>query len=360
MDARMNLQDLVGFLARIADDKGAAAANAYLGENLTDDQIKSVDWLAGMRCAFQYSALNEKRRLLSASAMLGDAGFYLPMEAMFELGFPRTEFIVNVDLSRGRLGDTLGQLASHLHAMHSLNLVLFVKSRMSSYRRIMLSKSHGFMNDLISVDLTPPIESYLRSVASNEVFDRTFLVAASPTVLQDLGSPDSLKIDFAHDVLVVHVRAGDALFKGALLLPPMSYYQTAILASKAKRVILVSEPANPQDPCVNPVPELIQSFCKLSNIDCIVQSSEEMEVDAATLFYAKRVVASNSSFSKWLPLYGDSCESLMIPDSPGGGDHWVQDECITYVDCWDGFDREKWKESLDYRLAWVSGDVQSE
>ena len=38
-----------GFLARIADDKGAAAANAYLGENLTDDQI-GVNWLAA-RCA---------------------------------------------------------------------------------------------------------------------------------------------------------------------------------------------------------------------------------------------------------------------------------------------------------------------
>ena len=119
----------------------------------------------------------------------------------------------------------------------------------------------------------------------------------------------------------------------------------------------MSEPVNSQDPCLNPVPELIQSFCKSSGIDCIVQSSDEMEVDAATLFYAKAVVASNSCFSKWLPLYGPSCELLTIPDSPGGGDHWVQDACITYVDCWDGFDKERWNESLDYRLAWVSGEV---
>ena len=57
--------------------------------------------------------------------------------------------------------------------------------------------------------------------------------------------------------------------------------------------------------------------------------------------------------------YGDSCVSLTIPDLPGGGDNWAQDECITYIDCWDGFDRMKWKESLDYRLAWVSGVVPS-
>ena len=86
----MSLQDLVGHLSRIADDKGAAAADAYLRAYLNEDQIKSSDWLAGMRCAFQYSALNERRRLLSATTMLGDAGFYLPMEAMFELGFPRS------------------------------------------------------------------------------------------------------------------------------------------------------------------------------------------------------------------------------------------------------------------------------
>ena len=108
---------------------------------------------------------------------------------------------------------------------------------------------------------------------------------------------------------------------------------------------------------MNPVPGLIQSYCESLNIDCTVQSSEQMEVDAATLFYAKRVVASNSSFSKWLPLYGNSCESLTIPGSPSGGEQWVQDDCITYVDCWNGFDPERWKESLDYRLAWVSGQV---
>ena len=84
---------------------------------------------------------------MSATTMLGDAGFYLPMEAMFELGFPRSEFIVNVDLPDGRLGDTLWQVAMILHAMHGLNLVLFLKSRMSSYRRVLLSKSCEFMND---------------------------------------------------------------------------------------------------------------------------------------------------------------------------------------------------------------------
>lgn len=353
----MNLQDLVGFLSRIADDKGAAAADEYIKNNLTDDQIKNVDWLAGMRCAFQYSALNERRRLLSAATMLGNAGFYLPMEAMFELGFPRSEFIVYVDLSDGRLGDSLFQLAKYLHAMQYLNLVLFVKSRMSSYRRVLLSKSCGFMQESVAVDLTPPVKSYLDSIAENEVFNKSFLRASSSLVLQNMRSLESLKVDVSSDVLVVHVRSGDALFLGALVLPPLTYYEQAISRSGLKRVVVVSEPANIQDPCVNPVPELIRLFCNASGIDCILQSSDEMEVDAATLFYAKRVVASNSSFSIWLPLYGDSCESLTIPDPPGGRDHWLKDECITYIDCWDGFDQENWITNLDYRLEWVSGNA---
>ena len=327
----MSLQDLVGFLSRMADDRGAAAADAYLRDNFTDDQIKDVDWLAGMRCAFQYSALNERRRLLSAATMLGDAGFYLPMEAMFQLGFPRSEFIVYVDLTDGRLGDSLLQLARYLHAMQSLNLVLFVKSRMSSYRRVMLSKSCGFMQETVSVDLTPPIKGYLDSIAENEVFNKSFLRDASSLILQNMRPLESLKLDVSSDVLVVHVRSGDALFLGALMLPPLKYYERAIMGSGLKRVVVVSEPANTQDPCANPVPELIRLFCDAYGIDCTLQSSDELEVDAATLFYAKRVVASNSSFSIWLPLYGDSCESLMIPCSPDRGDHWLQDESITYV-----------------------------
>jgi len=224
----------------------------------------------------------------------------------------------------------------------------------------MLSSSFKFDHDPAMINLFPPVEEYLQSSVSNMVFNRMFLSAVSPLVLEDLAPSCDSKFDGFDDVLVLHVRSGDALFMGALILPPLSYYQSAILGSGVKRVIVVSEPGNIQDHCVNPVPDLIQSFCDSSGFDCIVQSSEEMEVDAATLFYAKRVVASNSSFSKWLPLYGDSCEWLTIPDSPDGGDHWVQDECITYVDCWGGFDREKWKESLYYRLAWVSGEVQSQ
>jgi len=202
---------------------------------------------------------------------------------------------------------------------------------------------------------------YLRSISANQVFDRSFLASVSSLVLEGLGSSDDLELNLDADVLILHVRGGDALFLGALTLPPLGYYQQAISSQAAQRVVVVAEPVlEGRDPCENPVPELIKDWCSSSGIDCVIQSSDSMEIDAATLFYAKRVVASNSSFSKWLPLYGDSCEFLTIPDSPGGGDHWVQDECITYVDCWEGFDKEKWKDSLDYRLAWVSGEVQSQ
>ena len=81
----MSLQDLVDFLARIADDKGAAAADKYLKENLSEDQIRSSDWLAGMRAAFQYASLNERRRLLYASQILGGSVFCLPMEVLLNL-----------------------------------------------------------------------------------------------------------------------------------------------------------------------------------------------------------------------------------------------------------------------------------
>ena len=352
----MNLQDLVGFLSKIADYNGATAANAYLRDNLSEDQIRSVEWLAGMRCAFQYSELNERRRLLSAAKLLADFDVSLPIEVMFEFGFPRTEFIVNIDLTEGRLGDTLVQLAKYIHAMNALNLVLFVKHQMSSYRRVLLSKSCGFTKDLTSINLSPAVREYLYSVAKGEAFNRKLLHTASPLVLQNIEPLENLNIDISHDVLVLHVRAGDALFLGAKNLPPLNYYTQAISDSGTKKVVIVSEPGNAQDPCVNPVPELIQSFCSSSGIDCIIQSSNKIELDAAILFYAKRVIASTSAFSMMLPLYGKSCEFLMIPGSGSGG--WIQDESITHNECWVGLDGEKWLESLDYRLAWVSGEIQ--
>ena len=28
-----------------------------------------------------------------------------------------------------------------------------------------------------------------------------------------------------------------------------------------------------------------------------------------------------------------------------------------YIDCWNAFNQEKWRDSLDYRLGWVSGEL---
>ena len=358
MDKRATIEDVLRDAFYNCESRGPTSALRSLTARIPAEKVESSEYLRGLFDAYRSASAVEKSRMRRAVEDLASFNVALPRDFLFYLGVPRKEFGLRVDLLNGRLGHTLGQLARYVHAMHALNLVLFVRLRSALRRSVMLCCDDSFDEEFSVYDgVEGTIRDYVFEVASNQVFSRDFLRGLSPSLFSKLIAQNSPSL--ADGSLVLHVRAGDALFEGALNLPPLSYYQSAILASKAKRVVVVSEPANIQDPCVNPVPKLIQSFCELSNIDCIVQSSEEMDVDAATLFYAKRVVASNSSFSKWLPLYGDSCESLMIPDSPGGGDHWVQDECITYVDCWDGFDQEKWNESLDYRLAWVSGEVQS-
>ena len=234
MDRRFSHQDLVSYLSRLAHDKGATAANDYIKVNFSEEQVRSSEWISGMRCAFEYSSLNENRRLLSATKMLGDAGFYLPMEALFRLGFPRQEFIVNIDLSRGRLGDTLVQLAIYVHAMHYLNLLLLVKPSLSVSKRVLLSKSNKFESDLVSVDLTPPIAEYLHSIAVKQVFERSLLESVSPLVLEGLSTPSDLCLGLDADTVVLHIRAGDALFLGALNLPPLGYYKEAIKSIRFK------------------------------------------------------------------------------------------------------------------------------
>ena len=358
MDTRGTIEDVLREAFYSCESRGPTSALRSLTERIPADKVKSSEYLRALFDAYRSASAVEKSRMRRAVEDLSSFGVALPREFLFYLGVPRKEFGLRVDLLCGRLGDTLGQLAKFVHAMHALNLVLFVKSRVSLRRSVMLCCADSFDEEFGIYDGNEgTLRDYVLEVALNQPFSLGVLRGLSSSLFSKLPAENGLPL--AAGSLVLHVRAGDALFEGALTLPPLSYYQSAILASETKRVVVVSEPANIQDPCVNPVPELIQSFCESSGIECIVQSSDEMEIDAATLFYAKRVVASNSSFSKWLPLYGGSCEALMIPDTKGGGDHWVQDKCITYVDCWDGIDLEKWRESLDYRLAWVSGEVQS-
>ena len=358
MDNRVTVRDVVWAALSTCESRGPTQALRQLKTRIPAETVQSSEYLQALFDAYKSASTAEKSKMRRAAEDLAGMSIALPRDILFYLGIPKREFGLRVDLLNGRLGDTLGQLAKFVHAMHALNLVVYVKSRLSKHRTVMLCCADSFDEEFGIYDGNEgTLHDYVFDVANDQVFSRTFLTDLSPSLFSRLPSRDSLS--FSSDSLVLHVRAGDALFMGALTLPPLSYYQMAISASEAKKVVVVAEPANSQDPCVNPVPGLIQSFCDSSGIECTIQSSEEIEIDAATLFYAKRVVASNSSFSKWLPLYGDFCHSLIIPDSLGGGDNWVQHECITYVDCWDGFELEKWRESLDYRLAWVSADVQS-
>ena len=92
------------------------------------------------------------------------------------------------------------------------------------------------------------------------------------------------------------------MFLGALNLPPLGYYKEAIKRVNAKRVVIVAEPiVENRDPCDNPLPELIKTRCLSLGLACHIQSSDCMQDDASTLFYAKKVIASNSAFSKMLP-----------------------------------------------------------
>lgn len=358
MDVRSTIGQIVLDSLSNCESRGPTSAQRLLVGRIPLEEIESSEGLRTLVAAYKSASAAEKRKMRRAVEDLAGFGVHLPRDLLFYLGVPRKEFGLRVDLLDGRLGDTLEQLAKFVHAMHALNLVLFVNSRLSSHRSVMLSCADSFGEEFSVYDGNEgALRDYVLEVSDNCAFSLSLIRELSPSLFSKL--PSNEVASLGAESLVIHVRGGDALFLGALALPPLTYYKSAILSSGLKRVVVVSEPGNPLDPCVNPVPELIQDWCDSSAIDCVIQSSDELEIDAATLFYAKNVVASNSSFSKWLPLYGESCESLVIPGLPGGGDRWVQDECVTYIDCWGGFDSEKWSENLNYRLAWVSGGLQS-
>ena len=361
MDTRINsLKDWRAYLSHCARSQGPSYANnkieTCLGENAYKNQF-----LSGMKEAFESSSVSESRRLLHVVQALGDAGYFLPMEALFQMGLPRKDFIVKCNLSHGRLGDGLNQMMYYIHAMESLNLVLIANPYGLTQKSVLLSSSCEFDADLFMIDMNTPVSDYLISEARSCSFDRNLLFKYSSQLLcglKELKSLADLKQQL-NNTVVVHIRSGDGLFLGTnMFLPPLDYYMSAIKESGCNKVIVVAEPFyEGKDPFASPVPSLIASECEKEGVECLIQSSDVLAADVAVLFYAKRVVASNSSLSKLVPLYGDSCESLTIPDLLSSGDQWLQDECITYIDCWQGFDKSRWKDSLDYRLAWVSGEV---
>ena len=152
--------------------------------------------------------------------------------------------------------------------MHALNLVLFVRSRLSKHRSVMLHCADSFEEPFSIYDGNEgTLRDYVLEVSRNQSFSLDLLRELSPSLFSRL--PAKKESSLAVGSMALHVRAGDALFEGALILPPLSYYQSAIINSEAKQVVIVSEPANIQDPCVNPVPDLIKSFCGSSGIDCL-------------------------------------------------------------------------------------------
>ena len=356
MDTRFTtLEDWRTYFSHCAQKQGAAYAGKQI-DSLFGDDIRKSEFLYGMKEAFTSSSQSELRRLLYITQALGDSGYYFPMEALFQMGLPRREFIVKCNLTHGRLGDSLARMAYFIHAMRELNLVLIAKTYGSPSKTVLLSCSNEFDSDLFVLDANTPVADYLHKVGSSCSFDRNLLVNFSSQLLcnfQELRRLSGLKEELK-DTVVAHIRSGDGLFHGGnMSLPPLSYYLDNIEKSGCKKALIVAEPFyEGKDPFPSPVPELITSGCEKLSIECNIQSSDLLDNDVAALFYATRVIASNSSLSRMVPLYGDSCKSLTIPAT---GEKWLQDSSITHVNCWEGFNREKWVESLDYRIAWVSG-----
>ena len=138
------------------------------------------------------------------------------------MGVPRKEFGLRVNFLNGRLEDTLGQLASFVHAMYELNLVLFVRSILSTSNSVMLCFSDSFDEEFGIYDGDEgTLRDYIFEVASSCTFSLSLIRQLSTSLFSRLPSRESLSLP--SDALVVHIRAGDALFRGALTLPPLSY-----------------------------------------------------------------------------------------------------------------------------------------
>jgi len=326
-------------------------------------------WLAGVEESELPEQLKSLRSTLEAAALsardfdflflqaMAAKGMKAPFEIFRSAGFPESSFMVRVKFNNGRLGDCLTQLAVLLHAQAVDNLMLIVNAWFSEGTHIM-TPALQFDGSLPSIDYLC-VQDYLTTRTQSNPFQRSLLQQCSRGILGRITSDCPIDNDVLADALVLHVRAGDALFDGSIALPPLHYYTHCITVSSPCSVIVLAEPpsGNPSrnGDNLDPATMGILAFCKQQGIACSVISNHDMFIDASILYRAHVVVASTSSFSKMIPLYGHSCAKLFIPSSTGHP--WINDTSIEYVDCWEDFNQSLWQSDLEYRLSWVSRDT---
>lgn len=344
--------DFAEHIAFIAKDLGAKEALKRLHQFQVQGEYP--EYIQGFNQALTQAAENEDRRMLILSRIMAFSGFFLPIESLFELGLPKKEFLVYADLTFGRLGDSLYKLCLLLHAMNRLDLVLCVRSKFSSNKRILIHNKDVFDSDVPSIEFIPPIKEYLWKTAEMYEFSRSTLQNTTRSIFLDIPTVDKYKDLNLDESLVVHVRGGDALFEGALFLPPFSYYTNCIKKVSTNKVIVLYEPDDQfKYNALNPIPNKILEYCKVLNKECILISNKDANYDAGILLSARNVVASNSYFSKMIALYSRICQCMYFPSQLNNEKQWISDDSIYYIYCWQDFDHLMWTKSLEYRMNWV-------
>lgn len=352
MDTFVTQEDIVKQTIEICESRGPTAALRRLYQLVPTERIAKSVYLRALSDAYGSASVGEKDRLRTAAKHLSCFGVDFPLDILFHLGLPSRGFGVKIDYLNGRLGDTLGQLAVDIHAMHALGLAVLVKTRLSKAKHILITAGDEFEEEFEFQDgNSGAIRKYLDNTGLAEPFRRDYLTSLSSSLFSRLASKSEVSLD--DGTCVVHVRGGDALYEGALFLPPLSYYKKQIQESESERILIVAEPDLGVGRSSNIVPALLGEWCESLGKEYAIQSSLDVESDASALYYAKEVIGSNSSFSKWLPLYGTECKSLTLPSDRSGND-WVKDSCLTFIDCWERFNKEEWEKSMNYRLSWVS------
>ncbi len=346
--------EIINFIYKLTESHGSRYAYNRLRSYISQMDKNSIPdvLIAASNTLFWATKNQERSEQLLFRQMLAK-GISLPTETLFANGFPKREFIVYGNNTEGRQGDQLSKLSYMLNAQSALNIVLCIRSELSKNKSILISNKNNFETDLPSIDQIS-IYPYLKAIALQNSFKRSLLQGCNRNLFNKLPSFKEYNGLLKDNSLVIHIRGGDALFDGQIPLPPASYYQNIIDSTEVNNVLIVTEPKPvTQQERVNPLPDIIQSHCHKMSIESKIISSKDPLFDAGLIFNANRIVCSNSTFSIYLALFSNSCNTIYIPKLFKES-NWIIDTSINYVDCHKKFNAIKWENSLQYRMDWVS------
>ena len=206
------------------------------------------------------------------------------------------------------------------------NIIALINAIMSSkkYKAKLIIPKHSVLNTY-DIDFSDGIDdgklfkhNFFQKNEYSVIITREDIIECVKEYLIKMVPKKILNNDFPDDVLVIHIRSGDAFLKHNFseyyIQPPFSYYDKLISETNYKKYLIVSESYH------NPVIKMLETKYKdkvvINTIEnTIFNINNSFIIDLSILVSAKNIVLSNSTLSTTILLLSNKKDNVYFFNS---------------------------------------------